>query len=432
MNFNQHTSQTRQLYAPSMTVREIANRLAQQAETVASYLLPNGRRDGLCWVAGSIHGDEGKSLKVVLSGEKVGRWMDHADDSHHGDLLDLWADTKGLSTAEAIREAKDYLGIHDAVKASPAPQRRIVEKKTVVPETQAGVTALKADGAVYRYLVEERKLQPEVLKRFKMAEMNGNVIVFPYLAPDGSRVMIKYLPLERKEGKHPWTSKDSAKTLFGWQTLPEDCKTVVITEGEIDAMTLAGFGIPALSIPFGAGKQSQVEWIENDLERLKQFEKIIVWMDDDEAGHVTAPVIAQRLGIERCRLALASHGCNDPNEMLQKGCEEADFRECLEAAKPAAQVKVESNPGSNWPALVPLDSATAPPLDGTLLPGWAGEYARALSAATETPIELAVGMVLAACSTAAARRSLVLARSTLAALSRLCRARRMWKPYLFH
>ena len=88
-------------------------------------------------------------------------------------------------------------------------------------------------------------------------------------------------------------------------------------------------------------EQSQAEWIENDLGHLEQFEKIIVWMDDDDAGHVTAREIAHRLGIERCRLAFASHDCNDPNEMLQKGCEEADFIACLDAAKPGEREKVK-------------------------------------------------------------------------------------------
>ena len=74
-SFSQHTSQARQLYAPNMTVREIADRLALQAETVAAYLLPNGKRNGSCWVAGSIHGDEGKSLKVGFI-RRRGRAMD--------------------------------------------------------------------------------------------------------------------------------------------------------------------------------------------------------------------------------------------------------------------------------------------------------------------------------------------------------------------
>lgn len=61
-------------------------------------------------------------------------------------------------------------------------------------------------------------------------------------------------------------------------------------------------------------------------------------------------------------------------------------------------------PEEDWPPLVPLEAPTLPRMDRTALPGWAGDYARALAAATEVPFELSAGLVLAACSTAAARR----------------------------
>ncbi len=59
--------------------------------------------------------------------------------------------------------------------------------------------------------------------------------------------------------------------------------------------------------------------------------------------------------------------------------------------------------GEEWPVLVPLDAPNLPRLDLSHLPSWAGDYAGALAKATETPSELAAGMVLVACATAAAR-----------------------------
>ncbi|MCG5548891.1 YfjI family protein [Halorhodospira halochloris] len=57
-----------------------------------------------------------------------------------------------------------------------------------------------------------------------------------------------------------------------------------------------------------------------------------------------------------------------------------------------------------WPELVPLDAPDLPQLNPRQLPSWAGEFAEALATATETPPELPAAMVLAACSTATARR----------------------------
>jgi hypothetical protein len=73
-------------------------------------------------------------------------------------------------------------------------------------------------------------------------------------------------------------------------------------------------------------------------------------------------------------------------------------------------LKTAAPPSEDWPALVPLDAPNLPRLDLRHLPGWAGDYARAIAADTETPPELAAGMVLVACATAAARRLRVMVK----------------------
>ncbi|RMG35449.1 MAG: DUF3987 domain-containing protein [Gammaproteobacteria bacterium] len=67
-------------------------------------------------------------------------------------------------------------------------------------------------------------------------------------------------------------------------------------------------------------------------------------------------------------------------------------------------LKPAAPPADDWPELIPLDRPQLPPLELSRLPGWAGDFAEALAKATETPPELAAGMVLATCATACARR----------------------------
>ncbi|HET8700661.1 MAG TPA: YfjI family protein [Nitrococcus sp.] len=76
----------------------------------------------------------------------------------------------------------------------------------------------------------------------------------------------------------------------------------------------------------------------------------------------------------------------------------------------AELLKSAAPPQEEWPALVPLDAPNLPRIDLRHVPGWAGDYARALGADTETPPELAAGMVLVACATAAARRLRVMVK----------------------
>lgn len=70
----------------------------------------------------------------------------------------------------------------------------------------------------------------------------------------------------------------------------------------------------------------------------------------------------------------------------------------------AELLKSAAPPQEDWPELVPLDAPNLPRLDLAHLPGWAGDYARAIAADTETPPELPAGMILGTCATAAARR----------------------------
>ena len=60
--------------------------------------------------------------------------------------------------------------------------------------------------------------------------------------------------------------------------------------------------------------------------------------------------------------------------------------------------------------LVPLDTPDLPHLDLKHLPAWAGDFARAIATHTETSPELAAGMVLVTCATAAARRLRVMVK----------------------
>ena len=72
-----------------MTATEIAEMLAQQAESVAKHLIPGGKRNGAQWIAGSVKGEAGNSLKVQTSGTKAGWWADWSTDQK-GDMIGLW------------------------------------------------------------------------------------------------------------------------------------------------------------------------------------------------------------------------------------------------------------------------------------------------------------------------------------------------------
>jgi hypothetical protein len=119
----------------SNSARDLARRLARNAEAVCRHYLSNGRRSGRYWVVGDVMNTPGHSMYVRLFGPEsgkgaAGKWTDAAT-SAHGDLLDIIAKQNGLShfpdiAAEALR----FLG-------SPEPSTRAPSMPSYSPTDPA-------------------------------------------------------------------------------------------------------------------------------------------------------------------------------------------------------------------------------------------------------------------------------------------------------
>jgi twinkle protein len=135
---------------------------------------------------------------------------------------------------------------------------------------------------------------------------------------------IKARALERKS----WQRLDppgGGWGLFGLHTVPNDCKTLILTEGEYDAMAVhQATGLPAVSLPNGCRSLPlQV------LPLLERFEKIVLWMDSDEPGREGAEKFAKKLGVNRSYIVQCLEA-KDANDALLKG--NIDMKACIEEA----------------------------------------------------------------------------------------------------
>lgn len=300
-----------------MNAAELSARLAENAPTVAEYLLPRGKKTGREWKAGSTAGEEGQSLSVCIAGAKRGVWRDFASDID-GDLLDLWSACRGCSIGEAMSEAKAYLGIRDAIPPRERREFRRPDRPSCTPP-RAGV----------RNWLIGRGLTEATLDAFKIGEQvrDGKTFaVFPYLR-GAQLINVKYRDIAEKRGMRQEAGAEPC--LFGWNLIEPKTRSVAITEGEIDAMTLHQVGIPALSVNQGAGNH---QWIESEWEALERFSEIFVCFDDDDAGRRGAAEVVSRLGVERCKLV--RFGAKDANQWLQDGAGGEDFHLALQTAKP--------------------------------------------------------------------------------------------------
>jgi len=95
-------------------------------------------------------------------------------------------------------------------------------------------------------------------------------------------------------------------------------KKLVITEGEIDALSVSqiqDYKWPVVSVPNGAAGAKRV--IANNLEYLGRFEEIIFMFDNDEAGRKAAKECAAVLPVGKAKIAKLP--MKDANEMLVAG-----------------------------------------------------------------------------------------------------------------
>lgn len=108
-------------------------------------------------------------------------------------------------------------------------------------------------------------------------EMFAGRLAIPYITADGSVVAIRYRAMDASTPKY--LSMTGAEThLFGVSALNTDARSVVIAEGEIDAITLMQLGYVSVGVPGVQAWQKFFRFLFED------FDRIVVACDGDDAG----------------------------------------------------------------------------------------------------------------------------------------------------
>lgn len=136
--------------------------------------------------------------------------------------------------------------------------------------------------------MKSRGISEATARRYKITTQTGkdNILVFPFFDENGVMVSAKYRKTDfdkSRDKNKEWFEHDTKPVLFGMRQCV-NFKTLVITEGQIDSLTLAECGIDnAVSVPTGA---RGFTWIENCYEFVEKFEEIIIF-GDCENGKIT-------------------------------------------------------------------------------------------------------------------------------------------------
>jgi len=157
--------------------------------------------------------------------------------------------------------------------------------------------------------VEEKACR---MYNYQTAVVNGKTVEIANYYRDG--VLIGQ-HLRGPNKQFAWKGEAKGVELFGQHLWKGNNKRLIITEGEIDCMTVAqlmGYTWAVVSLPNGAA--SAVKSIKDNLEFVNSYNEIVLCFDMDDPGQKAALEVAEILPPGKCKIAKLPF--KDANECL--------------------------------------------------------------------------------------------------------------------
>lgn len=180
-----------------------------------------------------------------------------------------------------------------------------------------------------------RGISEEVIRKYQVTVQteHHNILVFPFLDAAGRMQYVKYRKTdynrERDENKE-WCEANCKPILFGMFQCDDKFDRLVITEGQIDSLSVATAGIGnAVSVPNGA---NGFTWIPYCWDWINRFQEVIVFGDYEKGKISLLDQLKSRLKSTIKHVREEDYkGCKDANEILRKyGA--GQIRICIENA----------------------------------------------------------------------------------------------------
>lgn len=167
--------------------------------------------------------------------------------------------------------------------------------------------------------MESRGISREITERYKITARkdNPNILAFPFYDENNVLQFIKYRNSKYEGvGNKEWCEKDTKPILFGMGQCV-DFSTLIITEGQIDSLTVAECGFDnATSVPTGA---CGFTWLPNCWDWIMQFQDVIVFGDYEHGKMTLLETLQNRLPQKVRAVRLQDYlGEKDANDILRK------------------------------------------------------------------------------------------------------------------
>lgn len=190
--------------------------------------------------------------------------------------------------------------------------------------------------AVRDYLIQQRGISYDVLCDYFVGACDWRFrsdgdefephqsFVFPSISLSNNKVRFHRAKIRSLLSKSCMSLTPGSWGLFGSHLVSPDLKEIILTEGEFDAMAIReGTGLPAISLPNGSHS-----FPKELVPFFNQFERIYIWMDEDESGQKGEEKLIKLFGKANTRIIKPSslgYECKDANEALLRGFPMWDF-----------------------------------------------------------------------------------------------------------
>lgn len=167
----------------------------------------------------------------------------------------------------------------------------------------------------YEVRLTKRQISFETTRKWRYG-VDGDNQVANYLNDAGTEIVAQKVRTPDK--KFYWLGDSSAVGLYGKWLWPKGGKKVIVTEGEIDALTVSQLQEnkwPVVSLPHGAGSAEKA--VKRDMDWLISFDEIVLAFDMDEPGKEAARKCAEALPLGKVKIAKLP--AKDANEAWTTG-----------------------------------------------------------------------------------------------------------------
>lgn len=177
----------------------------------------------------------------------------------------------------------------------------------------------KAEALAY---LQKRMISESVAEKYQITTHRDkpSVLVFPFMDDVGNIVFVKYRKIDydpKRDNSKEWCETNCKPILFGMYQCNTNNKTLVLTEGQIDSLSVVEAGIEnAVSVPTG---KNGFTWFPHCWNWLQQFTELIVFGDCENGTITLLDEMKIRFpGTVKAVRQEDYKGCKDANELLMK------------------------------------------------------------------------------------------------------------------